>query len=86
MRTIGAIGWIVWGLIALYFVAVLLPAFYTRAGGQTRLQVGTQILVILASLVVTAAYSVSKFHLLWVFPFAYIASGAVWRLLGGGRI
>src|SRR5438876_2550338 len=54
MQTIGVIGWILWGLIALYFVAVLLPAFYTRAGGQTRLQVGTQMLVILAGLVVSA--------------------------------
>ena len=71
-------------MVALYFVAVLVPAFYTRAGGQTRLQVGTQILVTLAGLVVTAVFSVSKLHLLWIFPAAYIVSGAVWRFFGGG--
>jgi hypothetical protein len=82
---IGLIGWILWGLAALYFVVVL-PAFWTQTAGQTRLEVGTQMVLVLAGLVVTAVLGVSKFHLLWIFPIAYVASGAVWRFFGGGRL
>src|SRR5579872_1077894 len=75
---LGVIGWILWGLVALYIIAVLLPDFV--AGGpdlrgesvrRGRLLVGTQGLVMLAGLVITATLPVSKYHLLWVVPVAF---------------
>ena len=72
----GAVGWILWGLAALYFAAVLLPYFTAGAPGfasdkvRGRLLVGTQGLIMLAGLAVTAAFPVSKFHLVWVVPVA----------------
>lgn len=79
------IGWVAWGLVSLYFIAIILSAFHARAGRQTRLEGGIQGIILFIGLIITAAFPISKFHLLWLFPIAYITSSAVWRRSGPTR-
>ena len=62
-------GWIIWGLVALIALGCILSA--NRDLG-VRFMMRVQGVVLALGVVATAVFPVSKFHLLWVFPVAFI--------------
>jgi ABC-type uncharacterized transport system permease subunit len=62
------LGWLVWVFAALVALFLLSGS----ANGAVRFVMRTQATVLIIGLVATAFFPVSKFHLLWVFPLAFI--------------
>src|SRR5687768_5303516 len=62
-------GWILWGLIALLSIGLLFSG--NRDSGM-RFMLRTQGLVLAIGLAITLAFPISKFHLLWIFPVAFV--------------
>jgi hypothetical protein len=62
-------GWLLWGLIALFSVGLL---FSGNRDGGVRFMSRTQGLLLALGLVATVAFPISKFHLLWIFPVAFV--------------
>jgi hypothetical protein len=78
---ISTIAWIIWVLVALNALCWLFVSLFRGdPGGRWLFRV--QGLIWLVGVVATAALSVSKFHLLWIFPLGAIAPFAImqWRM------
>ena len=63
------VGWVFWSLVAVFALAFLLNG--NRDGG-VRYMMRTQGIVLVIGLAATALLPVSKLHLLWVIPIAFV--------------
>jgi len=73
---ITVVAWILWGLVALNTLCWLV-ASVVRGDPGGRWLYRVQGLIWLVGLVVTATVSISKFHLLWIYPLGAMVPYAI---------